>query len=111
MCEVIRFNYFYRDSGNYKKFGSKRFGNPELLPIEEIERLIIENLIDQEYFYHDKVGIKKFRFHRNLEEHSWYEYESIEILHNINPPRKKLESISNLLLNLFGMKYHKSSNC
>lgn len=107
MCEVIRFNYFYRDSGNYKKFGSKRFKNPEQLPIEEIERIILENLIDQEYFYPDKVGIIKFKFHRYLDDCSWYEYESIEIHYNINPPRKELESISNLILKLFGMKYHK----
>lgn len=107
MCEVIRFNYFYRDSGNYKKFGSKSFGNPEQLPIEEIEQKIRENLIDQEFFYPDQVGIKKFRFHRNLDEHSWYEFESIEILYIINPPRNEFESISNLIMNLFEMKYHK----
>src|SRR5665647_827714 len=97
MCEVIRFNYFYRDSGNYKKFGSKNFGNPEQLPIEEIERIILENLIDQEFFYPDQVGIKKFRFHRNVDEYSWYEYESIEVLHDANPPTKELDSISNLI--------------
>lgn len=104
MCEVIRFIYFYRDSGNYKKFGSKRFRNPEHIPIEEIKRNIFENLIDQNFFYPDQVGIKKFRFHRNLDEHSWYEFESIEILDNANTPKKKLCSIGNLILNLHKMK-------
>ena len=36
MSEVIRFNYLYRDSGNYKKFGRKKFSNSEQLTIEEI---------------------------------------------------------------------------
>lgn len=29
MGEVIRFNYLHRDSGNWKKFGSKIFSNSE----------------------------------------------------------------------------------
>ena len=53
MSVVIRFNYLHRDSGNYKKFGSKEFSNPEQLCVDEIEPLIRQNLIDQEYFYPD----------------------------------------------------------
>ena len=104
MSEVIRFNYLYRDSGNYKKFGSKRFGNPEQLPIEEIERIILENLIDHEYFYPEQVGIKRFRTHSRLNDNSWYEFHSIEILANTNIPPAKLASISNFILNLHKMK-------
>lgn len=107
MCEVIRFNYLYRDSGNYKKFGSKNFGNPEQLPIEDIERNIFENLIDNEYFYPDKVGIKKFKIHRCLDDFSWYEFESIEILHDANPLTNEIDSISYLLLKFYAMKYQK----
>jgi len=105
MSEVIRYNYLYRDSGNYKKFGSKRYGNPDQLPFEEIEQNILKNLIDQVYFYPDHVGIKKFKFHRYWDCYSWYEFESIEILDNTNLSTKKLESISNLILNLHNMKY------
>ena len=104
MTEVIRFNYLYRDSGNYKKFGSKRFKNPEQLPIEEIKRIILENLIDQEYFYPDKVGIIRFKFHRYFDDYSWYEFESVKILDKADLPTKELDSISNLILNLHEMK-------
>jgi hypothetical protein len=107
MSEIIRFNYLYRDSGNYKKFGSKRFKNPEQLPIEEIERNILENLIDQEYFYPEKVGIKKFKFHRYIDDYSWYEFESIEILYNAILPSKEIDSISNFILDLHKMKFEK----
>ena len=104
MSEVIRFNYLHRDSGNWKKFGSKLFSNPEQLTIEEIAQTIRENLIDQEYFYPDQVGIKKFKFHRYSDDYSWYEFESVEILENANPQRKELESIGSFLEKLRKMK-------
>ena len=100
MTEVIRFNYLHRDSGNWKKFGRKKFSNPDQLTIEEIEQRIRQNLIDQEYFYPDQVGIKKFKFHKYLDDYSWYEFESVEILTNIESSEKELKSISNFLLQL-----------
>lgn len=104
MSEVIRFNYLHRDSGNWKKFGSKQFSNPERLSINEIDRKIHENLIDQSYFYPDQVGIKKLKFHRHLDDSSWYEFESIEILDNVDPSTKEFESISRFLTLLGKMK-------
>jgi len=100
MSKVIRFNYLYRDSGNWKKFGSKRFSNPDQLQEDEIEKVIRQNLIDQEYFYPNQVGIKKFKFHRYLDDYLWYEFESIEIVDDTDPPMKELESISTFLLRL-----------
>ncbi len=82
MNEVIRFNYLHRDSENWKKFGSKLFSNPEQLSLDVIEQAIREHLIDQEYFYPDQVGIKKFKFHRYLDDNSWYEFQSVEIIEN-----------------------------
>lgn len=79
MNEVIQFNYLHRDSGNWKKFGFKRFSNPEKLPLQEIETKIRQNLIDGMYFYPEKVGIKKFKFHQFCDDYSWYEFESVEV--------------------------------
>lgn len=100
MSEVIRFNYLHRDSGNWKKFGRKLFSNPDQLIIKEIEQQIRQYLIDQEYFYPDQVGIKKFKFHRHLDDYSWYEFESVEILDKADHFKKKLESISDFILQL-----------
>lgn len=100
MSEVIRFNYLYRDSGNYKKFGSQIFSNPDQFTIEEIEQKIRQNLIDQEYFYPEQVEIKKFKFHRHLEDYSWYEFDSVEILDNTDSLKKLLVSITDFLLRL-----------
>jgi len=100
MSEVILLNYLYRDSGNYKKFGNKRYSNPEQLTIEEITQRLIQNLIDQSYFYPEQVGIKKFKFHRHIDDSSWYEFEYVEIINDIEPPKKELESVNDLILKL-----------
>lgn len=104
MSEIIRFNYLYRDSGNWKKFGSKKFSISEQLTIEEIEQRIRQNLIDQEYFYPEQVGIKKFKFHRYLDDYSWYEFKSIEILESIDPFKKDLKSINSFFELIIEMK-------
>jgi len=93
MNEVIRFNYLHRDSGNWKKFGRKKFSNPKGLSIEEIEKKIRQNLIDGMYFYPEKVGIKKFKFHRFCDDYSWYEFESVEVI-EISKKKKLKLSIS-----------------
>ncbi len=101
MSEVILFNYLYRDSGNYKKFGSKKYSNPEKLSIEDMTKKFKMCLIDQTYFYPEQVGIKKFKFHRYIDDYSWYEFESVEICNNNNnASNENLKSINSFLLNL-----------
>lgn len=78
MATNIRFNYLYRDSGNYKKFGHRDYSNPENLPLVEIEKQIRKHLIDEEFFYPDQAGIPKFRFHRYIDDYSWYEFCELE---------------------------------
>jgi hypothetical protein len=80
MVTNICFNYLYRDSGNYKKFGHKDYSNPENLTIEEAERQLRECLISTEFFFPEQAGITKFRFHRYHDESSWYEFESLEMI-------------------------------
>jgi hypothetical protein len=80
MATNIRFNYLYRDSGNYKKFGHKDYSNPDNLTLEEAERQLRECLISTEFFYPKQAGITKFRFHRFLDDYSWYEFENLELV-------------------------------
>jgi hypothetical protein len=93
MSQNIRFYYLYRDSGNYKKFGFKDFSNPSSLTLDEVYRLIRGSLINSEFFYPEKVGIQKFRFHRYLDDYSWYEFEMIELVDS----RKQKQSINEFL--------------
>ena len=100
MSEVILFYYMHRDSGNWKKFGRKKFSNPEQLSIEEITHQFEERLIDRAYFYPELVGIKKFKFHRSMDDYSWYEFEYVEAFESPDPPKKELESISSFILKI-----------
>jgi hypothetical protein len=93
MSLVIRFNYFYQDYDDNKKFGSKLFSNPEHLSLKEIEQKIRQNLLDQKYFYPNIVEIKRFTLHGHLDDYSWYEFESIEVDERILL-QKKLKSIN-----------------
>lgn len=80
MAQNIRFNYLYRDSGNYKKFGHKDYSNPDNMTIEEAESQLREQMISTEFFYPEQAGIPKFRFHRFLDDYSWYEFENLELV-------------------------------
>jgi hypothetical protein len=100
MAANTRFNYLYRDSGNYKKFGHRDYSNPENLTIEEAEKQIRKHLIDGEFFYPEQAGIPKFRFHRYLDDFSWYEFESLENVegeNNKTPINKLIEKLATTL--------------
>lgn len=76
----IRFNYLYRDAGNYKIFGSEVFANPDGLKLGEIQGRIKALLIDGEFFDPVKWKIKTLCFPDFIDEedHSWNEFDSIE---------------------------------
>lgn len=76
----IKFNYLYRCSGNYKKFGSVIFSNPAGIKLLEVEVLIKPKLIDETWFYADQwrlpeifTDIVNFRV-----DPTWHEFESVE---------------------------------
>ncbi|MDP1800854.1 MAG: hypothetical protein Q8L81_05850 [Bacteroidota bacterium] len=78
----IKFNYLYRDAGNYKTYGFIIFKNPEKLSLPFIEKEIRKRLIDSEFFEPSKFKIphlvnKDFVYNNDLD-HSWNEFESIE---------------------------------
>ena len=74
----IKFNYLYRDSGNFKIFGSELFNNYNNLDILEVEKRILLRLIDSEFFYPDELGIAKFSLNNFDFNNSWFEFESVE---------------------------------
>jgi len=76
----IKFNYLYRDGGNYKKFHSVIFENDQSVSIEESESLIKSKLIDGEWFYADQwkvaeIFLSTFDFKIDP---TWHEFESVE---------------------------------
>ncbi len=77
----IKFNYLYRDSGNYKKYGSVIFSNPGNMQLQEVEAIIRQKLIYGEWFYADEWGLPEL-FLKIVDfriDPTWHEFESIEL--------------------------------
>ena len=43
----IRMDYLYRDAGNYKNWGEVVFSNPSHLPLNHIEKMATEALLER----------------------------------------------------------------
>lgn len=77
----IKFNYLYRDSGNFKVWGCEIFSNPDSIEQNNIEVKIKQALIDGEFFDPEKWGVSRLKFDDWVPklDHTWNEYDSIEI--------------------------------
>jgi hypothetical protein len=77
----ILFNYFYRDSGNYKNFSSVIFDNPTGIELSVIEEIIRLKLIDNTWFYAREWGIPNLFFASiDIEaDPTWHEFENVEV--------------------------------
>ena len=76
----IKFNYLYRDGGNYKNFNSIIFENDEPTSIEELELLVKSKLVYGEWFYADQwkvpeIFLSTFDFKNDP---TWHEFKSVE---------------------------------
>ena len=76
----IRFNYLYRDAGNYKQYGGVVFTNPNGRPVNEIDQTIRAALIDGEFFDARQWQLPDLRSEEWDDEldHEWHEFESVE---------------------------------
>jgi hypothetical protein len=76
----IKFNYFYRDSGNYKNFNSIIFDNPQNMELSAIEALINSKLIFQQWFYADQWQVPDLHCGTwdNELDHTFHEFEGVE---------------------------------
>lgn len=77
----IKFNYLYRDGGNYKVWGSEIFSNPDSFHLGMIEKRIRESLIDGEFFDPKYWKVKRLKHDDWVPEldHTWNEFDSVEI--------------------------------
>lgn len=83
---IIRFNYLYRDGGNYKKWGFVDFNNPEELKLDEIHRRLEKSFDMGCLFNADQVGVPEvFLFNDeeysvNADDHCFHEYDFVEVV-------------------------------
>lgn len=77
----IRFNYEYRDAGNYHVSGYEIFPNPEALNLNAIEEGIKAALIDSEFFDPSYWKVKRLKHDDWIAEldHTWNKFDSIEV--------------------------------
>lgn len=95
----IKFNYLYRDAGNYKVFGEIIFTNHDSKSLEDIELDIRKNLIEGEFFIPEKWNIPKLSFEDYSVEldHDYNEFESVEF--TIDNPTENCD-ISDFLIQI-----------
>ena len=76
----IKFNYLYRDSGNYKVHRSVIFANPGNISVLVIKALVESKLIDGTWFYARKWNLPElFPDTCDLNnDPTWHEFDSVE---------------------------------
>lgn len=77
----LKFEYLYRDAGNYKQFGFVILRNPTQISPEMAKDIIKHQLIDGEFFNPEKVRVprlKNYEFDPELD-HEWYEFEKFSL--------------------------------
>lgn len=75
----IKFNYLYRDAGNYKQFGNIILSNPNNISIDLVTDIVRKNLIDGEFFEAGKWGVPSLFFDiKNEDDNKWHEFENVE---------------------------------
>ena len=77
----IKLNYLYRDYANYKNHGEAILANPDNLSIQHIEATLRANLLDGEWFYASRWGLKDLHFEKYDDEndHPYHTYGSVEL--------------------------------
>ncbi len=98
----IKFNYLYRDGGNYKNFNSIVFSNPQNIGLSTLEDLIRSKLIFQHWFYADQWQVPDLHFGTwdNELDHTFHEFESVEHTDDVADNGKDLTSFINILKSL-----------
>ena len=99
----IKFSYFYRDGGNYKKLDSVVFSNPDNVDLSEVESLIHSKLIDETWFYADEWKVPELfleTFYFRVDP-TWHEFEAIE--HSDEMPNSTI-ALSEFLENIENIK-------
>lgn len=71
----IRFEYLYRDAGNFKNWGEIVFSNHRNIPADIVASMAEHVLIDHAFFVASKAGVPDLHFADHNEEldHGWHE--------------------------------------
>lgn len=105
----VKFEYLYRDAGNYKNWGEVVFYNKSCLSGESITQEITSRLIDKKFFVTSALKIKDLHFATTDADldHEWHEFHNCSLT---NEPVNDMEKrdISEILKILEFIKLHTS---
>ena len=75
----IRFEYLYRDAGNFKSWGELVFSNPHNINVNLLKTMVENVLIDQAYFVAFKADVPDlyFKEYNDQLDHSWHEFHAV----------------------------------
>ena len=76
----IKFEYLYRDAGNFKRWGEVVFSNPSNISKKLLTSMAGDALIDGLYFVASKAGIPDLHFSDYNEQldHGWHEMHEFQ---------------------------------
>lgn len=82
----IRFEYLYRDAGNFKIWGRIVFLNPNGVPADVVASMADQVLIDHTYFVAAKAAVPDLHFAEHIGDldHDWHEVHAFR--HTDEPP-------------------------
>lgn len=105
----IRFEYLYRDAGNFKNWGSVVLSNPQDISLEAINKLWPYFMTDPIYFVAEEISIPDLHFKDcNLDlDHKWHEVHCFkETRDEPNDPKGRtiIDFISDLARSLSGLR-------
>jgi hypothetical protein len=77
----VEFTYFYRDGGNYKKFGRVVFTNPDQIACGTIEEALTEAFLEDGLFIADQARVPDVFLFANgklsFDDHCYHEFDTV----------------------------------
>ncbi len=84
----IKFHYLYRDAGNYKKWGSVVFSNPEELTLHSVASTLINAFPEEDLFMAHQIRVPEMFFYTRgnatSDDHCFHEFDRLE--ETLEPP-------------------------
>lgn len=76
----VRFEYLYRDAGNFKNWGELVFSNPHNINVDTVKSIAANVLIDHSYFVASMADVPDLHFKEYNEQldHGWHEVHTFK---------------------------------
>lgn len=84
MNSFVKFNYLYRDAGNYKSWGELTFSNPDGFDLDWIDKRLKSAFEQEILFIAHQINVPEVFLYAkqdlNEDDHCFHEYDSVEAI-------------------------------